>query len=206
MAESFDSPDIWPPFGAFSMAVIQGPGQIAWLNMRNMAVALNQSEEVRRPRANCRTAACQVLEIDGAGNLGGEMGDMISSPIHHRHRAVHGRRRYPPRCRLIETTVNRPRRAHQRPGWRDPVERRRRLAEARTIRAAMLPVDRLLLAGARRREAVQLSTARRPGTGSSPDMVEFRCAPPVGWGPPVGRSRMRESLEAFRRSDRRLGG
>jgi hypothetical protein len=31
MIDSFDPPEVWTPFGAFFMAVIQGPGQVVHL-------------------------------------------------------------------------------------------------------------------------------------------------------------------------------
>jgi len=76
MAESFDSPDIWAPFGAFSMAVIPGPGQIVWLKGQ---VALDKAGKLVGP-GDMRAQLRQVLENLKAvlANLGGEMGDMIS--------------------------------------------------------------------------------------------------------------------------------
>jgi 2-iminobutanoate/2-iminopropanoate deaminase len=76
MAESFDSPDIWAPFGAFSMAVIQGRGQIVWLKGQ---VALDKAGKLVGA-GDMRAQLRQVLENLKAvlANLGGEMGDMIS--------------------------------------------------------------------------------------------------------------------------------
>ena len=76
MAESFDSPDIWAPFGAFSMAVIQGRGQIVWLKGQ---VALDKAGKLVGP-GDMQAQLRQVLENLKAvlANLGGEMGDMIS--------------------------------------------------------------------------------------------------------------------------------
>jgi len=76
MAESFDSPDIWAPFGAFSMAVIQGGGQIVWLKEQ---VALDKGGKLVGP-GDMRAQLRQVLENLKAvlANLGGDLGDMIS--------------------------------------------------------------------------------------------------------------------------------
>jgi 2-iminobutanoate/2-iminopropanoate deaminase len=76
MAESFDSPGIWAPFGAFSMAVIQGQGQIVWLKGQ---VALDKQGRLVGA-GNMRAQLRQVLEnlMAVLANLGGEMGDMIS--------------------------------------------------------------------------------------------------------------------------------
>ena len=76
MVEGFDLPDIWAPFGAFSMAVIQGRGQIVWLKGQ---VALDKAGKLVG-RGDMRAQLRQVLENLKAvlANLGGEMGDMIS--------------------------------------------------------------------------------------------------------------------------------
>ncbi|HSY85113.1 MAG TPA: RidA family protein [Verrucomicrobiae bacterium] len=76
MVEGFDSPDIWAPFGAFSMAVIQGRGQIVWLKGQ---VALDKAGKLVGP-GDMQAQLRQVLENLKAvlANLGGEMGDMIS--------------------------------------------------------------------------------------------------------------------------------
>lgn len=31
MIDSFNPPDVWAPFGAFSMAVVQGEGRVVYL-------------------------------------------------------------------------------------------------------------------------------------------------------------------------------
>ena len=76
MVEGFDSPDIWAPFGAFSMSVIHGPGQIVWLKGQ---AALDKAGKLVGP-GDMRAQLRQVLENLKAvlANLGGEMGDMIS--------------------------------------------------------------------------------------------------------------------------------
>jgi 2-iminobutanoate/2-iminopropanoate deaminase len=76
MIDSFNPPDVWAPFGAFSMGVIQGNGQIVWLKGQ---VSLNRDGEVvgagdmlvqtRQTLENIRTVLASV---------GGAMSDVIS--------------------------------------------------------------------------------------------------------------------------------
>lgn len=76
MAESYNPDDLWSPFGAFSMMVLQGTGQIVHLKGQ---VALDIEGEVvgigdmrvqmRQTLSNIRTALASV---------GGVMGDVIS--------------------------------------------------------------------------------------------------------------------------------
>jgi enamine deaminase RidA (YjgF/YER057c/UK114 family) len=76
MIDSFNPPDVWAPFGAFSMGVTQGDGQIVWLKGQ---VSLNKAGDVvgaddmlaqtRQTLENIRT----VLR-----SVGGAMSDVIS--------------------------------------------------------------------------------------------------------------------------------
>ena len=76
MAEYFDPPDLWRPFGVFSMGVVQGEGRIVHLKGQ---VALDRDRQLvgqgdmraqlRQVLANIETALAQV---------GGRMGDIIS--------------------------------------------------------------------------------------------------------------------------------
>lgn len=43
MSQSFNPPSVWTPFGAFSMGVVQGEGQVVHLKGR---VALNAEGEI----------------------------------------------------------------------------------------------------------------------------------------------------------------
>ncbi len=80
MAESFDPEGLWEPFGAFSMMVLQGTGQIVHLKGQ---VALDAEREVvgigdmrvqvHQALSNVRTALASV---------GGVMGDVISLTQH----------------------------------------------------------------------------------------------------------------------------
>ncbi len=76
MAKRFDPPDVWQPFGAFSMAALQGEGQVVHLKGQ---VALDRDgqvvgkddmrAQVRRTLENIRTLLA---------GIGGEMGDVFS--------------------------------------------------------------------------------------------------------------------------------
>jgi len=76
MAQMFNPPDIWSPFGAFSMGVVQGNGQIVYLKGQ---VALNQNGQVVG-RHDMKAQVRKVLEniqtvLD---YIGGRMGDIVS--------------------------------------------------------------------------------------------------------------------------------
>jgi enamine deaminase RidA (YjgF/YER057c/UK114 family) len=76
MVDGVNLPELWQPFGPFSMAVIQGEGQIVHLKGQ---VALDPSGEIvgtgdlkvqlRQALGNIRTAL---------GAMGGTMGDVVS--------------------------------------------------------------------------------------------------------------------------------
>src|SRR5690349_5918282 len=76
MAESYNPPGVWAPFGAFSMCVIQGDGQIVHLKGQ---VALDPAGEIVG-RGDMRAQTRQVLENirTTLRSLGGEMRDVIS--------------------------------------------------------------------------------------------------------------------------------
>ncbi|MGF1610026.1 MAG: RidA family protein [Kiloniellales bacterium] len=76
MATQFNPPEVWQPFGAFSMGVAQGEGQVVHLKGQ---VALDRAGQVVGP-GDMRAQVAQVLEnIKAALALvGGEMGDIIS--------------------------------------------------------------------------------------------------------------------------------
>ncbi|MEM0989279.1 MAG: RidA family protein [Pseudomonadota bacterium] len=76
MAEFYNPPDLWKPFGAFSMMAIQGAGQIVHLKGQ---VALTPDGQVVGP-GNMRAQVRQVLEnIQTAlSGVGGDMGDIVS--------------------------------------------------------------------------------------------------------------------------------
>ncbi len=80
MIDSFNPPDVWAPFGAFSMAVVQGEGRVVYLKGQ---VALDRDGAVvgkgdmhaqtRKTLENIRS----VLD-----HVGGHMADVVSL-IHH---------------------------------------------------------------------------------------------------------------------------
>ena len=76
MVDAVNPPDIWAPFGAFSMAVVQGDGQIVHLKGQ---VALDRDGEIVAA-GDMRGQTRQVLENIRAvlAGFGGAMGDVVS--------------------------------------------------------------------------------------------------------------------------------
>jgi 2-iminobutanoate/2-iminopropanoate deaminase len=76
MIDAFNPPTLWAPFGAFSMAVIQGDGQIVHLKGQ---VALDRDGAVVGA-GDMRAQTRQVLENIRAvlAGFGGAMGDIVS--------------------------------------------------------------------------------------------------------------------------------
>ncbi|KVL37327.1 RidA family protein [Burkholderia sp. MSMB1835] len=76
MAEAVNPPEVWAPFGAFSMAVIQGDGRIVHLKGQ---VALDRDGQVAGAgdmRAQVRQTLDNIRDVLAA--LGGQMRDVIS--------------------------------------------------------------------------------------------------------------------------------
>ena len=76
MVESFNPPNVWPPFGAFSMGVVQGDGRIVHLkgqvslDRKGRIVGKGDMErQVRQTLDNVKTVLAHV---------GGTMADIIS--------------------------------------------------------------------------------------------------------------------------------
>lgn len=76
MIDSFNPAEVWAPFGAFSMAVLQGDGQVIHLKGQvsldkngRVVGAGDMRAQVRQTLENIRT----VLE-----SVGGQMGDIVS--------------------------------------------------------------------------------------------------------------------------------
>ncbi len=76
MVESFNPPNVWPPFGAFSMGVVQGDGRIVHLkgqvslDRQGQIVGKGDMErQVRQTLDNIKTLLAHV---------GGTMADIIS--------------------------------------------------------------------------------------------------------------------------------
>jgi 2-iminobutanoate/2-iminopropanoate deaminase len=76
MIQAINPPEVWSPFGAFSMAVIQGDGQIVHLKGQ---VSLDRHGQVVG-RNDMRVQTRQVLENirDVLAAMGGEMADILS--------------------------------------------------------------------------------------------------------------------------------
>ena len=76
MAERFNPAEIWAPFGAFSMAVAQGDGQVVHLKGQ---VALDRDGRLIG-KGDMRAQVRKVLENIAAvlASLGGNMGDVVS--------------------------------------------------------------------------------------------------------------------------------
>jgi len=76
MASHFDPPNIWQPFGAFSMGVVQGPGRIVHLKGQ---VALDAGGRIIG-KGDMRAQVRQTLENIGSvlASVGGELRDVIA--------------------------------------------------------------------------------------------------------------------------------
>lgn len=76
MIDAVNPRDVWAPFGAFSMAVIQGEGQIVHLKGQ---VALDGDGAVVGP-SDMRAQLRKVLENiqDVLSSMGGQMSDVVS--------------------------------------------------------------------------------------------------------------------------------
>ncbi len=76
MAQPFDAPGVWPPFGTFSMGVVQGEGHIVHLKGQ---VALDKESRIVG-EGDMPAQVRQVLENIRAvlAHIGGEMADIIS--------------------------------------------------------------------------------------------------------------------------------
>lgn len=80
MANAFNPPDVWAPFGAFSMGVVQGEGRIVHLKGQ---VALDRSGKLVG-KGDMRVQTRQVLANIRAvlASIGGGMTDVISLTQH----------------------------------------------------------------------------------------------------------------------------
>ncbi len=76
MVDGFNPPNVWAPFGAFSMGVIQGTGQVVYLKGQ---VALNADGQVVG-KGDMRTQTRQTLTNIQAvlASVGGNMRDIFS--------------------------------------------------------------------------------------------------------------------------------
>jgi 2-iminobutanoate/2-iminopropanoate deaminase len=78
MIDAFNPPDVWSPFGAFSMGIIQGDGRIVHLKGQ---VALDRDGQVVAA-GDMRGQTRKTLENVRAvlGCVGGTMGEIVSLP------------------------------------------------------------------------------------------------------------------------------
>jgi 2-iminobutanoate/2-iminopropanoate deaminase len=76
LIDAINPKNVWPPFGAFSIAVLQGEGQIVHLKGQ---VSLDQRGEVVGAH-DMRAQVRKVLENvrDVLASIGGRMGDIVS--------------------------------------------------------------------------------------------------------------------------------
>ncbi|WP_390915002.1 Rid family hydrolase [Pseudosulfitobacter sp. SM2401] len=76
MAKSFDPPNVWSPFGAFSQSVISGDGQTIYLKGQ---VALERDGKIVG-EGDMAAQVAQVLQniSDILGAMGGRMSDIVS--------------------------------------------------------------------------------------------------------------------------------
>lgn len=76
MIDAVNPDGLWSPFGAFSMAVIQGDGQIVHLKGQ---ISLDKNGEIVGPN-DMRIQVRKVLENirDVLGSMGGDMSDVMS--------------------------------------------------------------------------------------------------------------------------------
>lgn len=76
MAKSFDPPNVWPPFGAFSQSVISGDGRTIYLKGQ---VALGPDGQIVGD-GDMAAQVTQVLQniCDILGTMGGRMSDIVS--------------------------------------------------------------------------------------------------------------------------------
>jgi enamine deaminase RidA (YjgF/YER057c/UK114 family) len=76
MIDSFNPSEIWSPFGAFSMGVVQGPGQVVYLKGQ---IPLDRDGDVVGV-GDMRIQTRKTLENIRAvlASVGGEMGDIVS--------------------------------------------------------------------------------------------------------------------------------
>jgi len=76
MIDSFNPPDVWAPFGAFSMAVVQGEGKVIYLKGQ---VALDRNGSVVGKgdmRAQTRKTLENIRSV--LAHVGGDMADIVS--------------------------------------------------------------------------------------------------------------------------------
>jgi enamine deaminase RidA (YjgF/YER057c/UK114 family) len=76
MIQAVNPPEVWSPFGAFSMAVIQGDGQIVHLKGQVSLDRHGQVVGANDMRAQTRQVLHNIRDVLAA--MGGEMADILS--------------------------------------------------------------------------------------------------------------------------------
>jgi reactive intermediate/imine deaminase len=76
MIDSFNPPGVWSPFGAFSMGVVQGDGQIVYLKGQVALDADGRVVGMGDMRAQTRQVLENIKTVLAA--IGGEIGDIVS--------------------------------------------------------------------------------------------------------------------------------
>jgi 2-iminobutanoate/2-iminopropanoate deaminase len=76
MIDSFNPPDVWSPFGAFSMAVIQGAGQVVYLKGQVSLDRAGQVVGAGDMRIQTRQALDNIKTV--LASIGGVMADVVS--------------------------------------------------------------------------------------------------------------------------------
>lgn len=76
MVDALNPAGIWSPFGAFSMAVIQGEGQIVHLKGQVSLDRHGQVVGAKDMRAQVRKVLENVRDV--LGSMGGQMNDIVS--------------------------------------------------------------------------------------------------------------------------------
>ncbi len=78
--DSFNPPDVWSPFGAFSMAALQGQGQVMYLKGQVSLDSEGCLVGKRDMRAQVRKTLANISAV--LGSVGGQMQDIISLTQH----------------------------------------------------------------------------------------------------------------------------
>jgi 2-iminobutanoate/2-iminopropanoate deaminase len=76
MVDALNPADVWSPFGAFSMAVIQGEGQIVHLKGQVSLDARGQIVGANDMRVQVRKVLENIRDV--LASMGGQMGDIVS--------------------------------------------------------------------------------------------------------------------------------
>ncbi|MEO1458002.1 MAG: RidA family protein [Pseudomonadota bacterium] len=80
MVDGVNPPGVWQPFGAFSLAVLQGPGQIVHLKGQVALDADGRVVGAGDMAAQVRMALTNIQSV--LAHFGGEMGDILSLTLH----------------------------------------------------------------------------------------------------------------------------